>query len=887
MKKRNLFSMALLSTLAVSCSQEEIVAPNNSANNGANDFSKYQGVPFNGEIGFSRGETADSRMGLDPSGKYTFKDGDRVGLVWVNAPEINTALNSYDGSKETDAVKSIITALGYSDINDYTNAVKTGKETPVDGSYVWTSYPAAHRVFSNTRMTYEERNGKPIWHMTDGQIFKGYYFAYSPYNEKLQAASKFRVAQSADQKQKKTVGKLEETASHILDDKTGMVWISQNIPAATSDAKQNISFLYPLVEDGQTGTAKDVNIQMRPFSNILDTRINIENTDGAMADADVKAIKVLSVDLVADNEVFPTMAAFDLSKWGSTNIFYGVYGEKYDRSDPKVYTWKADKTFKGYYTPENLTDKVTTTIAEASENNGNEQRVQLMLLPQLKDDKTDAIKTEGATTYKVIVNTDYGYIEIPELLSDNEKYSLYRQKSASEGVVVNPVPGTNNLCYIDNSDESAEYRLNYVLSKVGARATRAIKFNASDLEFNNINISNMDDLVNAITKWNKLGKSGPLNLVAMPGCNLSNLVWDNSGEAVSMKTYNMYVAGQPADGDITFSKANEEIKKFLDNGLNKLKITGNLTLSGKTAINADRLSFANNLTVDKNAILAITGASQTMYIATTLEGSEIYVANNDKAHLTLKYNNAVIKGTATVYAKGAMTVSRNTSITGILNINGNFDITSGKTVTNNGTVNLFALANVAMDKYAIANNAVINYVDTPAKFANKSIKNSGIIVAEITSENEGNHKGDYIQKASDFGVTNLIVNAPNTFNYEWNTNSTTLGFKNVEFSNVSIDLFKDLNMPNATVTVKQNVAIIGNSTGNVPVFTVNKIVLGANSNLEVKGVDVNEKNLTEMHENSILRGYDKFFKKEYQPEFLGSGSHMVYDSNEKPMTFNK
>lgn len=877
MKKRNLFSMALLSTLAVSCSQEEIVAPNNSANNGANDFSKYQGVPFNGEIGFSRGETADSRMGLDPSGKYTFKDGDRVGLVWVNAPEINSALANYDGSKETDAVKDIIAALGYN-IQDYTNAVKAGKETPVDGSYVWTSYPTTHRVFSNTRMTYEERNGNPIWHMTDGQIFKGYYFAYSPYNEELQAASKFRVAQSANQVQKKTVGTLEETASHILSDKDGMVWISQNIPAATSDARQDISFLYPLVEDGQTGTADQVNIQMRPFSNILDTRINIENKDGVMADADVKAIKVLSVDLVADTEVFPTMAAFDLSKWGSTNKFYGVYGEKYDRSDPKVYTWNAS-ILTDYYTQENLTNKVTTTIAEVSENNGNEQRVQLMLLPQYKANKTEATKTNAAT-YKVIVNTDYGYIEIPEL-GDGEIYSLYRQKSASEGVVVNPVPGTNNLCYIDNSDESAEYRLNYVLSKVGARATRAIKFNASDLIFNNINISNMDDLVNAITKWNKLGKSGSLNLVAMPGCNLSNLVWDNSGKAVSMTKYNMYAAGQPADGAITFSKANEEIKKFLDNDLNNLKITGDLTLSGKTAINADRLSFAGNLTVDKNAILAITGASQTMNIATTLEGSEIYVANNDKAHLTLKYNNAVIEGTATVYAKGAMTVSRNTSITGTLNINGNFDINSGRIVTNNGTVNLFALANVTMDKNAIVNNAVINYVDTPAKFENNSIKNSGIIVAEITSENEANHKGDYIQKASDFGVTNLIVNAPNTFNYEWNTNSTTLKFKNVEFSNVSIDLFKNLNMPYATVTVKQNVAIIGKSTGNVPVFTVNKIVLGANSNLEVKGVDVNEKTLTEMHENSILRGYDNFSKKATQPVFLGSGSHMVYDSNDQ------
>ena len=293
MKTKKLFSAILLAALAAGCSQEEFVTPGNMEDNSVkNNFSEFVGSPFEGEINFSRDDEAMTRMGLT-GGKYAFVEGDQVGMVWTNATAINTQLQNYSVSKESAAIKNAIEKAklckanddptywgvpqtGYTyTVNGYIDAIKKGNETPLDGSYVWSYWAENHRIFSNTRMTYENIGGGLNWHMTDGQIFKGNYFAYFPYDKDLQATSKFRVKQAAEQTQKSTdPAVLADCSDHILDPNTGLVWISQNIPASTSSTQQNISFIYPLQEqDVESGTANVVNIQMRPFSNILDTRL--------------------------------------------------------------------------------------------------------------------------------------------------------------------------------------------------------------------------------------------------------------------------------------------------------------------------------------------------------------------------------------------------------------------------------------------------------------------------------------------------------------------------------------------------------------------------------------------------------------------------------------
>ena len=905
MKTKKLFSAILLAALAAGCSQEEFVTPGNMEDNSVkNNFSEFVGSPFEGEINFSRDDEAMTRMGLT-GGKYAFVEGDQVGMVWTNATAINTQLQNYSVSKESAAIKNAIEKAklckanddptywgvpqtGYTyTVNGYIDAIKKGNETPLDGSYVWSYWAENHRIFSNTRMTYENIGGGLNWHMTDGQIFKGNYFAYFPYDKDLQATSKFRVKQAAEQTQKSTdPAVLADCSDHILDPNTGLVWISQNIPASTSSTQQNISFIYPLQEqDVESGTANVVNIQMRPFSNILDTRLLVN--PGTMTPANAAKIKIQSVALMANSgaKPFATIAAFDMSKWGNQTNNNGVFGIKYDSTDPKVYTWNVSgASSDAKYVGEDLVNSVKTEIANPIANNGNYQRVQLMLLPRAYSNQA---ATEAATeTYKLRITTDYGYIDIAEI------GSWYKRAAGKEGVVVNPAESKDFEAITGAADN--EYKLNYVLAKIGTRATRYISFDADKLNFNNISISNKADLIDAITKWNELGKTGQLTVIPTKDCVIKNLVWNEATTSVSLQNYDMYTNGQPETTKLGLGKAEQAIVDFLANPANKLNINGAFTLAGKNAIDADRLLTPKKVTLDEKATLAITSAVEQEFKGglDTKATAKVYVANVPGAKLTVD-NASNWAGEATVYAQGAInigeTASTDLSNTGTLNINGEFSLVVYGKFTNDvdasgkdGVVNLFAKANVNGHNKAnsrFTNNATINYVDVPASFDKSKIdyKNNAEVYATITEANQYSHMTDYLKAANAFAATDLIIEK-GEINKEWNNAGSLTSFRRVVMDNVKLNFSNSVAFSNATVTINGAVTLVKNTTAATPVVTVKQFVLSDNATLKVENLNVNESKLTIMNNNTKLYGYDQFKMSSTQPDFNGSGYHQVYDA---------
>lgn len=908
MKTRKLFSAILLAALAAGCSQEEFVAPGNMEDNSVkNNFSEFVGSPFEGEINFSRDDEAMTRMGLT-GGKYAFVEGDQVGMVWTNATAIDTRLQYYSVGNESVAIKEELKTkklCNYSDptsttggytytVAEYEAKVKNGNETPLDGSYVWSYWAENHRIFSNTRMTYENIGGGLNWHMTDGQIFKGNYFAYFPYDKDLQATSKFRVKQAAEQTQKSTdPAVLADCSDHILDPNTGLVWISQNIPASTSSTRQDISFIYPLQEqDVESGTANVVNIQMRPFSNILDTRILVD--PGTMDPANAAKIKIQSVALMANGDAkpFATIAAFDMSKWGNQSNNNGVFGTKYDSTDPKVYTWNVSgASYDTKYVGEDLVNSVKTEIANPIANNGNYQRVQLMLLPRAYSNQS---ATEAAPeTYKLRITTDYGYIDIAEI------GDWYKRTAGKEGVVVNPAESKDFEAITGAADN--EYKLNYVLAKIGTRATRYISFDADQLIFNNISISNKADLIDAITKWNELGKTGTLIVKPTEDCVIENLVWNETTASVRLQNYDMYTNGQPEAKSLSLGKAEQAIVDFLAKPTNNLNINGAFTLAGKNAIDADRLLTPKKVTLDEKATLAITSAVEQEFQGglDTKATAKVYVANVLGAKLTVD-NASNWAGEATVYAQGAINigkaVSTDLSNTGTLNINGEFSLVNYGKFTNavdasgkDGVVNLFAKANVkGYDKAnsTFTNNATINYVDVPVSFDKNKIeyKNNAEVYATITAANQLSHRTDYLRAANTFGATDLIIEK-GEINEEWNNAGSLTSFKRVVMDNVTLNFANNVTFSRATVTINGAVTLVKNTTGATPVVTVEQFVLSDNATLTVKELKVNERKLTEMNNNTKLYGYDQFNLSGSQPDFNGSGSHQVYDAAGGAMTW--
>ena len=96
-------------------------------------------------------------------------------------------------------------------------------------------------------------------------------------------------------------------------------------------------------------------------------------------------------------------------------------------------------------------------------------------------------------------------------------------------------------------------------------------------------------------------------------------------------------------------------------------------------------------------------------------------------------------------------------------------------------------------------------------------------------------------------------------------------------------MFKAINLEYAECQINGKVSIIGHNQE--ASFTIERFILNAGSNLTVDDIPVHEASLTWMYNNTTLRGYDNFDKSIEQPEFMGNGKHLVYDS-EGTLLFN-
>lgn len=910
--KKHLFYTLAVAALLGACSQDDFQVPVNAGEEGLkNDFAQYVGVPYEGEIGFSKGDDAQTRMVLDEDLTFQWQKDDMVGLVWMNSNAISNGFTYYDASKESVEVGNRIKEeYGEDKVDSYVAGVKSGDIIPYDDSYVWGLWPTDWKTFSNTRMTYDGT----AWHMTDGQVYKGMYMAYFPFDKSRQSTSKFTVKQNAEQAQNATTYANAEEASttianHILSTEPGkgLVWISQNDGEVSSNgATQHSSFLYKLAaQDVESGTANRINIRMRPFSDIFDLRINIHA--GTMDAAVAKNIKVTSVELKAQNEQgkevdkFPTEASFSMNAWGSNNNPNGVYGTPSQLDGPYYYTWNVSGTDNATkYVPAGLTSKVETTINNPAANNGTQQRVQIMLLPWNYANAGAALGEE--TKFVVRVNTDYGYIDLPE------NTDWYYRKPGDTGLVVNP---KNDPEAFGSVSDIATKALAYTLSYIGQRATRYVSFDASDLYYNSIDVCNTESLIEAITKWNQLGKkNGTFYVRQTKDCTFENLIWNNTSDNVVVKTQEMAAANQPDSEDIVLGAANEAIVTFLANGntLNVYAYDGSVNLGGNSAIAAGNIDFISPVMLEEGGKLGITTDIKLEKGLNTETGSELYVSNESAAKLTLGEKEDATTGSSTwygdlyLYQAGNILLDRYTTVDnyGTMHINGHFLLNGGAKLNNNvdatteaeGDVRLYAYAelNGSQDVKGITvtqfnNNSTIHYVDMlrpEVGFWGSNPKltyaNNGTVIAEITQENQANHAAAYLNAANDFGATVLLIKNATISKGEWNNLSALDSFKKVTLTDATWNVFKAINLENAECQINGKVSIIGKNRE--ASFKVYQFILNAGSKLTVDNIPVEESELTIMNNNTTLNGYDNF-SISHQPMFNGNGKHLVYNSEGK------
>lgn len=911
--KKHLFYTLAVAALLGACSQDDFQVPANVGEEGLNnDFAQYVGVPYEGEIGFSKGDDAQTRMVLDDDLAFQWQEGDEVGLVWMNSDAISDELSKYSYLNESKEIQDWI-LKEYGLYGKYEEKVRSGEVIPRDDSYVWGLWPISWKTFSNTRMTYDGTT----WHMTDGQVYKGMYMAYFPLDESRQSTSKFTVTQNAEQAQNATTYTNAEDAkntisNHILSTVPGegLVWISENDGDVSTDgATQHSSFLYRLSEQNiESGKADKINIRMRPFSDIFDLRINIHA--GTMDAAVAKNIKVTSVELKAQNDQgkevdkFPTEASFSMNAWGSDSNPNGVYGTPSQLDGPYYYTWNVRGTNnETKYVPAGLTSKVKTTINNPAANNGTQQRVQMMLLPWNYANAGAALGED--TKFVVRVNTNYGYIDLPE------DAAWYYKKPGDSGLVVNPKDDPEAFGKVSDIKTKA---LAYALSYIGQRATRYVSFNASELHYNDIDVCNTESLIEAITKWNQLGYTNETFYVYQgQDCTFENLIWNNTSDNVVVKTQEMAAANQPDSEDIVLGAANEAIVTFLANG-NTLKVEaydGSVNLGGNSAIATGNIEFSSSMTLEEGGKLGITTAITLENGLNTETGSELYVSNESTASLTLGENTNATTGSSTwygdlyLYQAGNILLDRYTTVDnyGTMHINGHFLLNGAAKLNNNvdpateaeGDVRLYAYAELNGSQAVTGtsatqfnNNSTIHYVDMLrpevgfwGSDPKLTYKNNGVVIAEITQENQDNHAAAYLNAANDFGATDLLIKNATISKGEWNNLSALDSFKKVTLTNATWNVFKAINLKNAECKIYINgkVSIIGHNQE--ASFTIGQFILNAGSNLTVDDIPVHEATLTKMYNNTTLRGYDNFNLSTTQPDFMGNGKHLVYDSEGK------
>lgn len=797
MRTKHLFYTLALSAAFAACSQEEVVnAPANQL--ASNSFAGYSGEVYDGTISFTKeGDGVDSRMSI-VGGTPSWADGDKVGLVWTNA------------------------------------------EAGIQGTTgpIWTAWPTTNKIFSNTRMTYDA-NTKDFF-MTDGQVFKGMYFAYYPFNEEIQSVQQFKVSQSNVQEQTNST---TETLNQVA---TDLVWMSQRYED-NEEVMTPATFLYPLTEDNvESGVATNVNIRMKPFSNILDARfLVVDKKDDAATSLDPKEVVVKEVILGTrlngagnpESQLFggladiPTVAAFDLSSWqGLDGSDFGIPSSGQSGLDGRKLTVNSvDTTATGYYTGEQKVGTVSVTFADEKANAGKMQRVNFMFLPH---------KNYGhaSQVYEIKVLTDYGYAIIPEtawMKTATNQGGLYVNPNAQDGQV----------------GLTPSYQLKNLTDRIGMQAVRYFNLDIADLIYNDLWVGSTEELCEVLGKWNALGESGELRVFVKQENNFADFDWcadskypeiveflaDANNDLIinqGVPTKEMNLTGETHIEDTAYDQLHIETPVEQEDG--KMTIEGTETING--------------LMIDEDAELLIPAGATLNSMTVELEGTTLIETDGTLKSGIMVQNS----GKVNIEQNGAITIEG--TIAWLMNtgeIVTNGDITA-PLIENQGDFRIKTHSNTDADKFTNKGNVYYDEQGVCSKITN-DYANGGRIIATILEGAEANTLADYIIAANAFKCTDLVINKNDFFTTgQWDTslyNKDLAAFKNVEMKDgVEIVFTKGLKMKNATVTIAEDAVVTWSKGVNVetPVFTINYVVVDKGATLNVSEISVANKAKTKV-----------------------------------------
>lgn len=807
MKTKNLFYAMAMGVAFTACSQEEIATDSVNLQKGES-FKNYVGEKLDANLTFTKDGDVESRMAVN-NGAPSWIDGDMVGLVWTNAIVEGEPLQS-----------------------------------------PWTDKPATPHVFSNTRMTYDANEGNGYWYMTDGQIFKGMYLAYYPYNEAIQSVQQFAVSQDNEQTQTNST---TETLNGVAEK---LVWMSQRYED-DEDVSKNATFVYPFTVDNiESGTGSNINVRMKPFSNILDARFNITKHETPAIDLNPEVVTVKDVKLVLLNAtngtthltVWPTTAKFDLSKWGWE---WEVKSEGPSGLDGRKLT--IENHNNGY----EGTDKVSSInvhIDNAVANGGNLQRANFMFLPY--DDPTaNDYKT---AVYAVRVETDYGYVYIEE--------SEWKKAATNNGgLMVNPTEVS------EMAPVQASNMMNTLTDRIGMQAVRYFNVYAQDFIYDNITVKNTNDLVEAIRKFNVLGKSGKFNVVVDADNNFEDLVWS---EAATVEV----------DGE-TWNTP-EAIQEFLANPANQLKMNATTpVVLNDAAIDDANTLLLNDVTVQSEGKLQVT-VDQVFEKLNTTAGSELIIPSNGK--VSVEYP-STFAGNTTVDQLAELHINDKASIDndGEFSLNGTLHIAAFADVTkfiNDGTFNLYKHGNLlgvaGLTRDQFINNGTFNYVENGTNTDVDFVEN-GMTVAEINDDNKSTALSNYIQAASEFGCTTLNILTSSNLEAEWDNTVADLNFAAINLADgVTLKLAKEFNATNAVVTISGEATIETVNTIATTALNISGLVLEAGSTLNITDtlLDINVGNIEmkgESGKTTTLNGIAQTNKAEVDIVKASSGTYEI------------
>lgn len=687
-----------LPALFAACSQEEALV-------NVEPEVQYKGIPLeNVTFSFNKETNAATRM-VNDGWELKWKEGDQVGLVWVNAPEIQQQFT--DGKK-----------------------------------YDPTVLPNTAFWASNTRMTCTNPDGN-VFEMKDGQVLEGQYFAYYPYSDRYKVDGKFGLS----------VDEIQTQGSTDLNNQTGvlsyvvekMPWVSRRWDKTEVESNKNATYIYPL-QNEEAGMSKAIKMEMFRFANMLDARVNF--IAGEKTSINPDAVQIESVDLKVirtslagsewSNNKIAISGLFDMSKLCSGGNEFGIPS----LSETSKYALPANNGKDGLFVNDEKgkVSSITTVIEKPVAGDG---RINFLLMPYTGNEGTF---TKAHYGLALVIHTNYGTVTVKE--EDWYKSNV----SDPNGMPVFGPEAVKNGQFKKLHDNSEFYAGGWA-ARTGAFCTRFIEVNVDDLEFETSCIKTQEDLIAAIKRINSRNVMKKSFTLCVDGDDASNVLiledfrWSADSDNDAIKKFiedgNKLTLKEHSGKQVTikFKGGNNTI------GAGQLINTGNDIVVAKYAtLNVDADFNAGTFTTEEESILNVNGAKLTTGVATLSGSTNILVVNGEGGELNVA-NRSENKGTM--------------EVKGILSFKGNAG------VTNTGTINLYytaQLTGIANQVATLKNSNVINYYYAKSgdkKNVNITNVEDGEFLAEFNEgkipESQDAKMVDFMKAANSYGVTHYII----------------------------------------------------------------------------------------------------------------------------------